>query len=785
MKVKVTKLKNKKQIYKIFSSFALLAMPSIALSSCSKNSDEKVVISKPKSPVNPNVQNNQSGSAEQTKQVEPNKKDLDKNNSSESSKNSSSSSDDRPIISNDPYADVISSSENPDQKVDIKLKDYSSEGFRSTFGLNTDFLDSFPSKISVSLKPQFKDKYTIVESKTKRVPYLDSNGKDISQLEGKVKFEITLQDKENSNKEILTYGFLTGFVGLKNYAKASHEQQYNFENKFYTDATKGYLKSEKIWDGKNIDPKFRPDTNASTQDQENYNKKAEELKMDNWYNSYAKGHSVASYSNNQFQGIAIKEDKIVPKTGLNNAHLVNGGNIYRNKGVARLLLNETYKKIAEQSYSVQFTSKKVGNLTNTNSGTMWILDYVKEPNKAYPTKWLFATNVHVSSSLNSNTDFIRAYTVKKDTPLLEKLTHTDFLISDEAKKKSNFMQYTLNTRAMRKIYEATDFLKTSPKDFLTHSQKKKYADIEEFADFAVLEIDFEKIDKNFMGDFKNAYEMARSFTHNYAERQQDHVKFLKESYLKNYEKIDAPLEDSKQTNFNGDQLFALGFPTAENDFFASDDDGKNKNLTPQERYDRRQKLAEKFSLWINADPKYYDKFDDLKANTNKYPNHLRGNYLSRQLAFRQFKDKPGVFDAFLIAPFINDDGPHVHSDGKKYFSYGLNYLIKDYVPPGGSSGSSIRNQNNELVGIFHSGNQSANSGIAAAFRSEGFDYQGLYGKYKLAQYDLIFGGGKDQKTSYRQALAKAYENLGANLKTNIFANGISDDQVPSEFRFKN
>ncbi|WP_416373626.1 DUF31 family putative serine protease [Mycoplasmopsis cynos] len=38
-------------------------------------------------------------------------------------------------------------------------------------------------------------------------------------------------------------------------------------------------------------------------------------------------------------------------------------------------------------------------------------------------------------------------------------------------------------------------------------------------------------------------------------------------------------------------------------------------------------------------------------------------------------------------------------------------MSRHYVPAGGSSGSSVRNQNYELVGIFHAANSSANAGL--------------------------------------------------------------------------
>jgi hypothetical protein len=108
-------------------------------------------------------------------------------------------------------------------------------------------------------------------------------------------------------------------------------------------------------------------------------------------------------------------------------------------------------------------------------------------------------------------------------------------------------------------------------------------------------------------------------------------------------------------------------------------------------------------------------------------------------------------------------------------------MPKHYAPGGGASGSSVRNQNNELVGVYHVSNNIAKTGLAAAFRSEGYDYGTLFdNQYKLPQYDLIYGGGADQRNSYRQALKQLY---GENYQTALFNNGVGDNQIPEEFKF--
>ncbi|SYV97176.1 Membrane-associated lipoprotein precursor, partial [Mycoplasmopsis edwardii] len=95
-----------------------------------------------------------------------------------------------------------------------------------------------------------------------------------------------------------------------------------------------------------------------------------------------------------------------------------------------------------------------------------------------------------------------------------------------------------------------------------------------------------------------------------------------------------------------------------------------------------------------------------------------------------------------------------NDDGKEYVSMNLGYLPRRYIPGGGASGSSVRTKDNKVVAIFHTANEFASTGIAAALRSSGFDYQGLYGGYNLPQYDVIYGTGKDQKNSYRHEMLR-------------------------------
>ncbi|WP_416374300.1 DUF31 family putative serine protease [Mycoplasmopsis cynos] len=47
---------------------------------------------------------------------------------------------------------------------------------------------------------------------------------------------------------------------------------------------------------------------------------------------------------------------------------------------------------------------------------------------------------------------------------------------------------------IKKIFTGDNYLKTKPSDFLADEQKTKYANNEEFIDFAVLEIDFKALE---------------------------------------------------------------------------------------------------------------------------------------------------------------------------------------------------------------------------------------------------------------------------------------------------
>lgn len=415
----------------------------------------------------------------------------------------------------------------------------------------------------------------------------------------------------------------------------------------------------------------------------------------------------------------------------------------------------------------------------SENGTAWIMDFEINEN-GYPTKWYLGTNSHVARAMINNLTSFSLTKIDNNLSVGSKLRVSEL--------DNNITRFSFeNPGAIKKVFDGIDYLKTSPKDFLTERQKANYQDLEEFVDFAVLEIDFTKIDKFFAtsndqsttnnypqsNQEKFAEKLAKEITNDYANQQSKHIKFKKNSYLNNYDSINYPLKGELPSNL--DQLYALGWPSSKADYFL---EIPNKETNE----DQIARKSSSFSLWTNSEYEYFNaKITDGENGPSSYPKDKldRGNFLSYQIGYRSFKDKPGVLDTFISIPKLGQDFYYV--DGKRYVNMALAYMPRRWAPIGGSSGSSIRNQNNELVSVYYATNTSAIAGLSAAFRSEGFDYKGLYGKYNLPQYDLIYGGGREQKNSYREALKKLYEST--NIKTNLFKNGL--DEIPNEFKFNN
>ncbi|QVK01697.1 lipoprotein [Mycoplasma mycoides subsp. capri] len=447
---------------------------------------------------------------------------------------------------------------------------------------------------------------------------------------------------------------------------------------------------------------------------------------------------------------------------------------------------EEYKKKKNQT-----------TLRASESGTMWIMDYIDENN---PTKFYFGTNSHVAKAIKDNLVSFSLTRLNSDINVGQTFNLNGF---DKNFTKFVFEKNENKTKlndAVSAIFHATDFIKdeSNPLKMLENNQKEKYKEAGIFADFAVIEIDFAKLLNN--SDYKySIWSESKEISNQYQNKKEDLISLITNNYAKSNKQIqfesESLLDDNKYKTFDRkldfdpkkqnevdeytklDSLYILGYPIAVEDYY----------LDKYEDYKQLQNREYDYSLWVNSEYKYYKNLVKKEGTPSSFKEYEtnKGNFFSYQIGYRSFIDKPGLTDAFLAAHRIGKKLYTLDNNGKpkKYFNYGLEILPRFYAPSGGASGSSVRTKDNKLLAVFHAANNSAKTGLAAVFRSHGKDYNKLFGKYNLGQYDLIYGGGKDQETgkSYREALKEKYKDK--NFKSALFKEGF--DKIPDQFQFKN
>ncbi|UUM25807.1 hypothetical protein NQV05_01545 [Mycoplasmopsis agalactiae] len=801
------------------------------------------------------------------------------------------------------------------------LNDLASLSFSANFGPSKSLDKTLPTEIEENpgnLKISVKDKYSeSIIAKVQGASTEKDASRNVSNIKGEVSIYVSFTNK-STNKEIYKNFTLKGLannpvgadhkgklsgdpiaaIGGKDaylkYNLSSHDERFQKDNESYVKQLVGMLNrgSETA-----VDIRKLRDLKINDEQIKKFNETAKSVKFDSYENAALKGFTVPVYENgdNNNPKLKVYDAPEMPK-GPSPIDTI-GRNIYRSNGLARTLLNDTYRTIAEQTFQVSFTSlkdfedeikeaerlkkesekwtpeqfqqftfkdraalkanyetelyqleleiksqspealrgleqsfaerkkkleenykaederwqklnsselakemdkriaeyKKLKDEKNTYSsvsGTMWIMDFMLPENSGKgATKFYFGTNSHVAKGITDKTTKFSVSRLNENVGI-----GSHFRLNDLDDRFTRFLFDNVEKDAINVIFQATDFLVSKPYDFLESSQKAKFSDVEEFMDFAVIEIDFEKILKDKTNNFgaisnnksltsnysgKSTEEIVKSITNNYESKKEKHVKFRSGSYLKDYSKIDRPIildtkkpEEVKKFN-DLDSLYILGYPSSTGDYFL-------ENYIDE---DQQKVVKTNFSMWINADDKYYKNVATQEgAPSNHSKEKLeRGEFLSYEIGYRSFTDKPGLTDGFLAASRTGNDLYTIN--GKKYFNYGLHIMPRSYVPSGGASGSSVRNKNNELIAVFHTANNSAKTGLAAAFRSYGYDYQGLFGEYKLPAYDLIYGGATGQKNSYRDELKKKYPKNGKEHKTNLFQNGFEKENIPTQFKF--
>ncbi|WP_051619562.1 Ig-specific serine endopeptidase MIP [Mycoplasmopsis felis] len=442
----------------------------------------------------------------------------------------------------------------------------------------------------------------------------------------------------------------------------------------------------------------------------------------------------------------------------------------REKLKQRVNANNTLSEITKQTVLRQIDkAENFTNLENSSrnqvngNGTSFILDYELAENGKYPTKFYFATNYHVVDGFDENNISGFGLTrLDKQYPSLFSTLKVNFL-------EDKINTFSLPKKAFKRIMDGRDFFNWDPNSFSTDKSNTT----KEFLDIAIFEVDFSKLSgSNELYGKSTPEEFAQYVTNDYANLPENKKLSLPTyDYLSSHDKIDVPIiknQKDKKPFEEYDQLYGVSYPATSSNGFL------DFYLDQYEDAYALKNAKNTFSLWTNADYNLYK--SAIPQDQEKRKRLERGNHLSHSVILRTFKEKHGVYDRFLSAPVVGKTYVS-NDDGKPYYQSGLAYLYKGYAPGGGASGSSVRNQRNELVGLVTTAylQQVLTSGLA--IRSQGFDFENLFNGYNLPQYDVVYGGGKDQAKSFRETIKSLYPNK----RTWLFKEGL--DTIPEKYQF--
>ncbi|MDW2893047.1 DUF31 family protein [Mesomycoplasma ovipneumoniae] len=558
----------------------------------------------------------------------------------------------------------------------------------------------------------------------------------------------------------------------------------------------------------------------STDVLEKLNQQAKDANQPYYQNAQLRGFSLPEIgSDGQIKGILINNFVQPPAVPAywGNEKLTGGSN--RN-GLPRVLPNDTYRKIAKNSFSFGIRNGTQrdpnDNIENPDAvkrvirsdmsfGTAAILDFEKTENGSYPLKWFFITNAHVAASLRLandtpsdktqvwgrdesnyseqfrqyNTWTITLTKLKNTTPIHSKLPTSigegfeNYYDSEEVRVKE--LDGTLYNNGRDGQYERDSLLvNETPKKPLNvrtivigtnalksspkdFSTQKVYQNIEEVLDFAVVEVNFD--------NETQAKKMTQDY---YNEAQnQNHYQGREENFLdpKVYEKIPP-------TDFYG-----FGWPSTQNESQRTLDRYEN----PTDFANRRFQV----SPWFN-------KPEALYFNNNPEDKRWeKGGEFAWSRSYRSFVNLPGITDYFITNPTLTSSYFEVyHAPNEKgeisspYLISGQGFLIDNFASGGGVSGTSIRDSNEKIYGLQFASDNAASAAFVLALRSYGYDYKGYYGKYNLPAYDIIYGS-KNQFKSYFDAMLQLYgNNSDKKLKTNLFPDGFSESTRKDVFASK-
>ncbi|MBD4918853.1 hypothetical protein GUF71_11860, partial [Xanthomonas citri pv. citri] len=132
-------------------------------------------------------------------------------------------------------------------------------------------------------------------------------------------------------------------------------ERFEKDNNEYVNRLKGMLSRD---GGKEVDFKTFRGIKTTEEQIKKFNETAKLVNFDSYENAALKGFTIPVYENGSTSNPKLKvyDAPEVPK-GPSPIDTI-GRNIYRSNGLARTLLNETYKTIAEQTFQVSFTTLK-------------------------------------------------------------------------------------------------------------------------------------------------------------------------------------------------------------------------------------------------------------------------------------------------------------------------------------------------------------------------------------------------------------------------------------------
>lgn len=421
-----------------------------------------------------------------------------------------------------------------------------------------------------------------------------------------------------------------------------------------------------------------------------------------------------------------------------------------------------------------------GNL-DAKRGTMNILDYQIKDGESYPLTWYFVTNTHVISQLRLKNDqgdgvygrdksnydtYNKAYNtqeiniskLKKDKVKLNKIIP----LVGQGDWNDYYDQIKIEPDQVKLVMIGSKVMKDNLDDY---TKQPFWKDVHFLMDIGIIEITFKDVEqaKQVTEDWYNSHHNLNT-SGNYVVTSDVNL-----------------LDGNQYSKLPKNPFYTLGFPTSEFEKFIPEVGLKipENNGRSFDKPEIENILDGSISPLINKPSKLFPqaritpeqqkKLDALKPG---------GGDLNWTRSFRSFMSKPGQTDIFVAAPFLDDGGlilenynssTHKFENNDLYVFSGLGTLLDNMSGHGGMSGSGVY-LNNKLWGLIYMSGPNASVAGVLNLRSYGYNYQGYYGKYNLPQYDLIYGGGKNQVKSYFDAMKHMYRNK--NVKTFLFPKGF-------------